>query len=71
MEEKRKNPDESEEYSASMMDPFPEPNTYPRGWNMDSILNPTQNKKPEAEPLPEWYEKFHEPRTLPPGWDFS
>jgi hypothetical protein len=71
MEEEMQSPNQKEKFQLTAMDPFPEPNTYPRGWNMDSILNPAPNKKRIAEPLPEWYEKFHEPRTCPPGWDFS
>ncbi len=62
---------QSEAKEFSVMDPFPEPNTYPSGWNMDSILHPAPNPQPEPEPLPDWYEEFDEPRTCPPGWNFS
>lgn len=47
---------------------FPDVNTIPRGWNMESILNPSPPRQPEAEPMPSSYEKFQEPRTCPPGW---
>lgn len=52
------------------LEPFPEPNTYPKGWDIDAILTPQKGKKPPAEPMPDWYEHFDEPNTTPPGWDF-
>ncbi len=34
------------------LDPFPEPHTMPRGWNLDGLvpsLNPSVNKQPAAD----------------------
>jgi len=60
----------TDEANLHSMEPFPEPNTYPKGWDLDSILNPRPAKKRESEPLPDWYEHFQEPNTYPPCWDF-
>ena len=59
---------ETGETSANF-EPFPEPNTYPSGWDMESILNPSPPRKPAPQPMPDWYEKFEEPHTFPPGWE--
>jgi hypothetical protein len=62
---------DSDEGRVHSMEPFPEPNTYPIGWNMDSILAPKPaSKEKDSEPLPDWYEYFHEPNTYPPCWDY-
>ena len=66
MKDEKQVPNQSEEFSFSARDPFPEPNTYPRGWLMDTILNPAPNKKHESEPLPKWDEKFNEPSACSP-----
>jgi hypothetical protein len=52
----------------SEIDPFPQPSTFPEGWNMESILNPNPVKARASQPLPLWHESFHEPRTYPSGW---
>jgi hypothetical protein len=66
MEEEMNHADCSDQTSS--FEPFPDVNTIPNGWNVESILNPSPPRKPEAEPMPSIYEKFQEPRTCPPGW---
>ena len=67
MKDEMKQSDNSEE--ERVFEPFPDVNTFPCGWNINSVLNPSPPRKPEAEPMPSSYEKFKEPRTCPPGWD--
>ncbi len=71
MKDEKHIPNQPEEFSLSARDPFPEPNTYPRGWIMDAILNPAPNKKHSSEPLPEWDPKYHKSSASSPDKDPS
>ena len=50
------------------LEPFPQVNTYPKGWLLDAIPSPAPKR--ESEPLPDWHEPFPEPNTYPRGWSF-
>ncbi|MCC7129438.1 MAG: hypothetical protein IT297_03475 [Anaerolineae bacterium] len=50
------------------LEPFPQVNTYPKGWLVDSIPTPGAARTRVSEPLPAWFEPFSEPNTYPKGW---
>ncbi len=51
---------------SDCFDPFPEPRTFPGGWDFGCLTAPRQ-KPPASQPA--WYTPFPTPRTLPEGWD--
>ena len=69
METNTSKPKESD-VRISEIDPFPKLSTFPEGWNMDAILNPSPVRKRASQPLPHWHESFHEPSDYPSGWTF-
>jgi hypothetical protein len=52
----------------SELDPFPKLTTFPEGWNLDAILNPSPAQTRSSQPLPIWHESFPELHTYPSGW---
>ncbi len=50
---------------SECFDPFPEPHTFPGGWDLSCLA--AKPKRPASHPA--WHTPFPQPRTIPEGWD--
>ncbi len=52
-------------------DPFPEPRTFPGGWDMQALIAKPQPPASHPASHPAWHTPFPKPRTIPEGWDLT
>jgi hypothetical protein len=52
---------------SDCFDPFPEPRTFPGGWDLTGLASPPS--RPAVAPA--WHTPFPMPRTIPEGWDVT